>query len=131
MASLSTVSVNSRRSQQGGRCPLVGRRHNSSRRVAADAAATTKRKQPFPFTRIAGQEEMKQALILNVIDPSIGGVLIMGDRGTGKSVAVRFGNLNAANRGYLRRYHHTEHLKLLDLIIFMFEAALVRGWLVC
>ena len=47
----------------------------------------------FPFVRLAGQEEMKLALLLNVIDPSIGGVLIMGDRGTGKSVAVRSGNL--------------------------------------
>ena len=43
----------------------------------------------FPFTRIVGQEEMKLALLLNVIDPSIGGVLIMGHRGTGKSTAVR------------------------------------------
>lgn len=42
----------------------------------------------FPFVRIAGQEEMKLALMLNVIDSKIGGVLIMGDRGTGKSVAV-------------------------------------------
>jgi magnesium chelatase subunit I len=58
--------------------------------VRAMAHATTVRKLPFPFTRIAGQEEMKRALILNVIDPNIGGVLIMGDRGTGKSVAVCF-----------------------------------------
>lgn len=43
----------------------------------------------YPFTRIVGQEEMKLALILNVIDPLIGGVLIMGHRGTGKSTAVR------------------------------------------
>eukprot|EP01023_Acetabularia_acetabulum_P004522 TRINITY_DN11913_c0_g1_i3.p1 TRINITY_DN11913_c0_g1~~TRINITY_DN11913_c0_g1_i3.p1 ORF type:complete len:347 (+),score=70.44 TRINITY_DN11913_c0_g1_i3:81-1121(+) len=43
----------------------------------------------FPFVRIADQEDMKLALLLNVIDPNIGGVLIMGDRGTGKSVAVR------------------------------------------
>ncbi|MDI6864158.1 ATP-binding protein [Thermodesulfovibrio yellowstonii] len=43
----------------------------------------------FPFTAIVDQEEMKLALILNVIDPSIGGVLIMGEKGTAKSTAVR------------------------------------------
>uniref|UniRef100_A0AAU0UE31 Mg-protoporphyrin IX chelatase n=1 Tax=Streptosarcina moshanensis TaxID=3096259 RepID=A0AAU0UE31_9VIRI len=43
----------------------------------------------FPFTSIVGQEEMKLALLLNVIDPKIGGVMIMGDRGTGKSTTVR------------------------------------------
>ena len=43
----------------------------------------------FPFTAIVGQEEMKLSLLLNVIDPKIGGVMIMGDRGTGKSTAVR------------------------------------------
>ncbi|MGB7921774.1 MAG: magnesium chelatase ATPase subunit I [Pyrinomonadaceae bacterium] len=43
----------------------------------------------YPFAAIVGQEEMKLALLLNVIDPSIGGVLIMGHRGTGKSTAVR------------------------------------------
>jgi magnesium chelatase subunit I len=43
----------------------------------------------FPFSAIIGQEKMKRALILNVIDPLIGGVLITGQKGTGKSVAVR------------------------------------------
>ncbi len=43
----------------------------------------------FPFTAIIGQEEMKLALELNVIDPRIGGVMIMGDRGTGKSTTIR------------------------------------------
>jgi len=43
----------------------------------------------FPFTAIVGQEEMKLALQLNVIDPKIGGVLIIGDRGTGKSTTIR------------------------------------------
>ncbi len=43
----------------------------------------------YPFTGIVGQEEMKLALILNLIEPRIGGVLIMGHRGTGKSTAVR------------------------------------------
>jgi|Transcript_12192 magnesium chelatase subunit I len=51
---------------------------------------TTEQARPvFPFTAIVGQEEMKLALILNVIDPKIGGVMIMGDRGTGKSTTVR------------------------------------------
>jgi magnesium chelatase subunit I len=43
----------------------------------------------FPFTAIVGQEEIKLALLLNVIDPKIGGVIVMGDRGTGKSTTVR------------------------------------------
>ena len=43
----------------------------------------------FPFTAVIGQEEMKLALLLNVIDPRIGGVMIMGDRGTGKSTTIR------------------------------------------
>ena len=46
-------------------------------------------RQIYPFTAIAGQDEMKLALILSAIDASIGGVLIFGDRGTGKSTAVR------------------------------------------
>ena len=43
----------------------------------------------FPFSAIAGQEEMKRALMVAAVDPSIGGVLVFGDRGTGKSTAVR------------------------------------------
>ncbi|MGC9516074.1 MAG: magnesium chelatase subunit D family protein [Methanomicrobiales archaeon] len=43
----------------------------------------------FPFTAIVGQELLKKALLINAIDPSVGGVLIKGDKGTGKSTAVR------------------------------------------
>jgi Mg-chelatase subunit ChlI len=43
----------------------------------------------FPFTAIVGQDRMKQALVLNAINPRIGGVLIRGERGTAKSTAVR------------------------------------------
>jgi magnesium chelatase subunit I len=43
----------------------------------------------FPFSAIVAQDEMKLALISSAIDPTIGGVLVFGDRGTGKSTAVR------------------------------------------
>ncbi|HHP7243610.1 MAG TPA: magnesium chelatase ATPase subunit I [Elainellaceae cyanobacterium] len=56
--------------------------------VAANPSSATRRV-VFPFTAIVGQEEMKLALLLNVIDPKIGGVMIMGDRGTGKSTTIR------------------------------------------
>ncbi|RTY36360.1 magnesium chelatase ATPase subunit I [Chlorobium phaeovibrioides] len=58
---------------------------------AKAAAASAKKKSglAFPFTAIVGQEEMKLSLILNIIDPRIGGVLVMGHRGTGKSTTVR------------------------------------------
>ncbi|MEN6413586.1 MAG: ATP-binding protein [Veillonellales bacterium] len=48
-----------------------------------------KRTAVYPFTAIVGQEDMKLALILNVINPSLGGVLIKGEKGTAKSTAVR------------------------------------------
>lgn len=51
------------------------------RAAAAEKFVATKKKPFFPFTRLAGQEDMKLALLLNVVDASIGGVLIMGDRG--------------------------------------------------
>lgn len=51
--------------------------------------STVKNIKNFPFAAIIGQDEMKLALQLNVIDPKIGGVMIMGDRGTGKSTTIR------------------------------------------
>jgi len=43
----------------------------------------------FPFSAIVGQDEMKTAILIAAIEPAIGGVLVFGDRGTGKSTAVR------------------------------------------
>ncbi len=43
----------------------------------------------FPFSAIVGQDEMKLAMLVCAVDSSIGGVLVFGDRGTGKSTAVR------------------------------------------
>ncbi|MBO9999074.1 MAG: magnesium chelatase ATPase subunit I [Cyanobacteria bacterium SID2] len=61
--------------------------------VTAEVSPTVptlpRRRAVFPFTAIVGQEEMKLALLLNVIDPKVGGVMIMGDRGTGKSTTIR------------------------------------------
>jgi magnesium chelatase subunit I len=44
---------------------------------------------PFPFSAIVGQEEMKRALLIAAADHTVGGVLVFGDRGTGKSTAIR------------------------------------------
>ena len=43
----------------------------------------------FPFSAIVGQELLKKGLLVNAVDPSIGGVLIRGEKGTGKTTAVR------------------------------------------
>lgn len=43
----------------------------------------------FPFAALVGQDELKNALLIAAVDPTVGGVLIFGDRGTGKSTAVR------------------------------------------
>jgi magnesium chelatase subunit I len=45
--------------------------------------------QLFPFSALVGQEEMKLALLIAAVDPTIGGVMVFGDRGTGKSTAIR------------------------------------------
>ena len=43
----------------------------------------------YPFAALVGQDDMTLALQIVAVDPTVGGVLIMGDRGTGKSTAVR------------------------------------------
>ena len=43
----------------------------------------------YPFTAIVGQDEMREALVLNTVYPEIGGVLIRGEKGTAKSTTVR------------------------------------------
>lgn len=68
--------------------------HNTTTSTAVENGqavhhASVRRRPVFPFTAIVGQEEMKLALLLNVIDPKIGGVMIMGDRGTGKTTTIR------------------------------------------
>ncbi|MDX2237945.1 MAG: magnesium chelatase ATPase subunit I [Hyphomonadaceae bacterium] len=44
---------------------------------------------PFPFSAIVGQDDLKRALMIAVVDPAIGGVMAFGDRGSGKSTAIR------------------------------------------
>jgi magnesium chelatase subunit D len=63
------------------------RRTDSAKKRGAQKTATERH--VYPFAAIVGQEELKLGLLLNVIAPSVGGVLIMGHRGTGKSTAVR------------------------------------------
>ena len=43
----------------------------------------------YPFTAIVGQDDMKLALAIAAVDPGIGGVLVFGERGTGKSTTIR------------------------------------------
>lgn len=87
----------------------------------------------YPFAAIVGQESMKEALLLNTIYPSIGGVLIRGEKGTAKSTAVRalagllpdrhivsgcdcgceWGNVNAYCPGCVEKFNKDSHNELI------------------
>ena len=56
---------------------------------ARTAGDELKKRSVYPFAAIVGQESMREALVLNTINPLIGGVLIRGEKGTAKSTAVR------------------------------------------
>jgi len=65
------------------------RRTLSISRAVSKEEAVEEARPVYPFTAIIGQEEMKFAALMNIIDPNIGGIMVMGDRGTGKSTTVR------------------------------------------
>jgi magnesium chelatase subunit I len=73
-----------KKSEQGSK-PIVSNSAVAPRKRKSFALA----RKVYPFAAIVGQEEMKLALMLSVVDPHIGGVIVMGHRGTGKSTAVR------------------------------------------
>lgn len=54
-----------------------------------------KRAAVYPFTAIVGQDDMKMSLILNVINPALGGVLIKGEKGTAVNSSTCFGRITA------------------------------------
>jgi len=74
----------------GGRSGLNRRTYASTEALREDTVVEDSAARPvYPFSAIIGQEEMKFAALMNIIDPNIGGIMVMGDRGTGKSTTVR------------------------------------------
>ena len=57
--------------------------------ISVDTAALDVALAIFPFVAIVGQDALKDALLMSAVEPAIGGVLALGDRGTGKSTAIR------------------------------------------
>jgi magnesium chelatase subunit I len=71
-------------SQTNGQGPAVAARNGKDQNDTSNALSPV-----YPFAAIVGQADLKLALLLCVIDPTIGGVMVMGHRGTAKSTAVR------------------------------------------
>jgi magnesium chelatase subunit I len=73
--------------------PVETRTANSCRQTLASEepsiARSPRSDRTYPFAAIVGQDEMRRALTIAAVDPTVGGVLVLGDRGTGKSTAVR------------------------------------------
>jgi magnesium chelatase subunit I len=61
----------------------------SSASASVGSGGGASAKPVFPFAAIVGQDDIKRALLIAAVDPSVGGVLALGDRGTGKSTAIR------------------------------------------
>ena len=79
------------RTRNGGNGAALNgaRRERAKPPTAAGIAAARPARIAFPFAAIVGQDEMRHALLAAAVDPGLGGVLVLGDRGTGKSTAVR------------------------------------------
>lgn len=79
---------------QDGMSKDVLKKNQFQSSTKAQLNSTRKNKSTFPFLAIQGQNDLKLGMILNVIEPDIKGILIIGDRGTGKSTTIRaFSNL--------------------------------------
>nr|YP_008519670.1 magnesium-chelatase subunit [Nannochloropsis oculata]AGI99024.1 magnesium-chelatase subunit [Nannochloropsis oculata]AHX25445.1 magnesium chelatase subunit [Nannochloropsis oculata] len=73
---------------------LINKEFQKSISNISNQSKTKKARASFPFLAIQGQNDLKLGMILNVIEPDIKGILIIGDRGTGKSTTIRaFANL--------------------------------------
>ncbi|MDO5690038.1 MAG: AAA family ATPase [Tissierellia bacterium] len=79
----------------------------------------------YPFTAIVGQEEMKLALLLNLVNPKIGGVLIRGEKGTAKSTAIRALEVLANGLAESNRSGQSYEYRLVELPLGTTEDRLV------
>src|SRR6266436_6443915 len=85
------VSCGRRRAKRSKRCArycLPASRRSKGTPYEYEICAMSMRSE-YPFSAVVGQEELKLALLLTAVDPTIGGVLIKGDRGTAKTTVAR------------------------------------------